>query len=211
MWKTEQEMIWNAKNCTTCEKIKLSHCYMFYVHSSKRVAGVWHAAVCLVKENTKWLYFTSKGWWFIRPKSGSLKLYFLLGARVLAQRGHAAAPWLLRPTRWHSRLVSTWDVIRVKPPQAWICLLGNGKYNWGRMEELLGEPCDLRYASRPCESGGVKGLGVIRALRVSFLSPDPCNTEQVDNQNKKILGHGAGAVQSWPYAVWFLKCYEKLP
>lgn len=50
MWKTEQEMIWNAKNCTTCEKIKLSHCYMFYGHSSKRVVGVWHVAVCLVRE-----------------------------------------------------------------------------------------------------------------------------------------------------------------
>lgn len=108
MWKTEQEMIWNAKNCTACKKIKLSHCYMLYVHAFKRVVvGVWHVAVCLAEENTKWLYFTSKGWLLLRPKFGSLKLYFLLGAHVLAQHGCAASLWLLQPTRWHSRLVSS--------------------------------------------------------------------------------------------------------
>lgn len=81
------------------------------------------------------------------------------------------------------------------------------------MEELHGESCDLQYVTCLCESGGVKGLGGIRALCVSFLSPDPCNTEQVNNQNnkKKKVGHGAGAAQSGLYAVWFLKCYEKVP
>lgn len=82
-------------------------------------------------------------------------------------------------------LSPVWDVIGVKPPQAWIGLLGNGKYDLGRMEELHGESCDLQYVTCLCESGGVKGLGGIRALCVSFLSPDPCNTEQVNNQNKK--------------------------